>query len=449
MKWSKDEEMFLLENYALKNKEILISRLNRKWDAIRSKYNDLTKIHTINLSNNDIYLNSNETIFKKCIICNEFHPMNEDYYFRGRKFKDGYDNCCKKCRGKKITNKICNVGYRICKKCGRELQLNRIYFPKFANEKDFRWVCRECGKDGHFMSEGYIYSKNWTKNEEEKFKNLYPYYTNEELIKLFYPDKSFKSLSDKAYLLGIKKDKNTKERACKEQGKKVSEKLKGRIFTDEHRKKISETRKKLYKEGSLTSLWVGRIVSEEERVKARLRVQGRWSGKNNPQYGKDRRGSKNTNWKGGITPFYYYLRKSIEDWKLKSMEQCDNRCVLSGSWFDEIHHLIPFRNIVNEVLEELNFTENKEVNDYSDEEINKIEQLLKEKHELYGLGVCLNKDIHKLFHKLYGYKNVNHEMFEEFKTKYTNGELDKDLDERLCSEKSKIRFKNNIKSINV
>lgn len=56
--------------------------------------------------------------------------------------------------------------------------------------------------------------------------------------------------------------------------------------------------------------------------------------------------------------------------------------------------------------------------DYSNEEISLIENKLLENHYKYGLGVCLSKEMHYLYHHEYGSIDIIPEKFEEFYNKY-------------------------------
>lgn len=136
------------------------------------------------------------------------------------------------------------------------------------------------------------------------------------------------------------------------------------------------------------------------------------------------RGSKGNNWKGGRDVLRKYLKNKITQWKKDSIENCNYRCVITGERFDHVHHLYPFNSIVQDALEELGLEKYEFVGEYSDEELSPIIDKVKEIHYRYPLGVCLRKDIHKLFHKLYGLENNFPEQFYEFVDRIKSGEIE-------------------------
>lgn len=136
------------------------------------------------------------------------------------------------------------------------------------------------------------------------------------------------------------------------------------------------------------------------------------------------RGDHFSTWKGGTEALYDHLRKKLDGWKKDSMEACGYRCVITGGYFDVIHHLYSFNKIVSETLNILGLEFKSKISEYSTEELIAIENLCLELHKKYGLGVCLSKEIHDLFHKIYGKYDNTPEQFEEFKERYKNGEFD-------------------------
>jgi len=127
-------------------------------------------------------------------------------------------------------------------------------------------------------------------------------------------------------------------------------------------------------------------------------------------------------WKGGLTPIYEFLRAKILEWKRESMKQCDYKCILTKQKFSAVHHLYSFNKIVLEVLEDINIELKLTVLDYTNEELELIEQQFILIHNKYPLGVCLTKNIHDLYHNLYGNDNTP-EQFEEFTKRYQLGEF--------------------------
>lgn len=134
-----------------------------------------------------------------------------------------------------------------------------------------------------------------------------------------------------------------------------------------------------------------------------------------------RSGSNHYKWNGGITDLQRYLRERIVDWKKKSAKQSNYKCVITGNKFDIIHHTYSFSKILHETLDSLKLPIYDEINKYNNEQLKNIENECCRIHDKH-IGVCLSKDIHKLYHSIYGYDSTP-EQFEEFKQRYKSGEF--------------------------
>lgn len=113
--------------------------------------------------------------------------------------------------------------------------------------------------------------------------------------------------------------------------------------------------------------------------------------------------------------FDVYLRRHNQEWKKKSMINCGYRCIISGDRFDDIHHLVSQKNIIDTVMRRWSINKSEfDINTMTDSE---REQFL---HDIYyeqnkhPLGVCLRHDIHMHFHKVYGFGDNTVEQFLEY-----------------------------------
>jgi hypothetical protein len=133
-----------------------------------------------------------------------------------------------------------------------------------------------------------------------------------------------------------------------------------------------------------------------------------------------RTGENSCFWKGGITPLSIYLRLHIIEWKIDSLKNNNYKCILTGSSKNIIiHHLYKnFSDIVFETLQILKLPIYKKINKYTEEELFLIQDMCLKLHYSYGLGIVLDKSLHKQFHAIYGVKNNTVEQFNEFRNNY-------------------------------
>jgi hypothetical protein len=137
------------------------------------------------------------------------------------------------------------------------------------------------------------------------------------------------------------------------------------------------------------------------------------------RFGKNQIGENNPSWKGGVTPLNKFLRNSTKHWKRKILKKYDYKCFITGenSKKLEIHHTIPFYMMRDDVLNSLNLPIYQTVEEYTQEELESIVSNFNEFHESIE-GVPLKKEIHTIFHSIYGKGYTSFEELLEFKENY-------------------------------
>lgn len=117
-----------------------------------------------------------------------------------------------------------------------------------------------------------------------------------------------------------------------------------------------------------------------------------------------------------------YFRGNISDWKNASIKACDYQCVLTGRKDFQIHHLYSVNKMIKDMFKENPQLKKSHFSDYSDDELSELLNIFINIQNRYPLGVCVCKDLHDLFHSLYG-RTTNERQWNEFCQMYKNGEF--------------------------
>ena len=131
-----------------------------------------------------------------------------------------------------------------------------------------------------------------------------------------------------------------------------------------------------------------------------------------------RMGENNHNWNGGVSEIGDYMRSQIKDWKFNSLKRTNFKCDITGIYSDdlEIHHLIPFSDLLNHSLRICGLPI-KKLHEYSLEEKESLRLTLLKMHN-EKLGVPLLGSIHRKFHSIFGRVNTTEDQYIFFKNNY-------------------------------
>lgn len=116
-----------------------------------------------------------------------------------------------------------------------------------------------------------------------------------------------------------------------------------------------------------------------------------------------------------------YLRGNTYLWKQRSISACNGKCVLTGSSNYVIHHLYNFQYILKEYFKIYKIQPLENINEYTPDELEYILKTFNEFHDTFPLGVCVDKELHKMFHHYYGKTFNTPEQWDEFKNNYMKG----------------------------
>lgn len=236
---------------------------------------------------------------------------------------------------------------------------------------------------------GLTKSQDWTEDELNIMKKYYSILPKEDIQKLL-PNRTWNSIILKSSNLKIKSHHYLSEKYSEEEENFIKENF-GKMTDAEIAKAIGKTIHGICDKRRLLGLY--------------------YFDKNYSKY-------------NNISKFF---RAHIYDWKENSMKQCNYQCIFTGSKDYAIHHIISFNTILSKFfsyIESKNLLKSNNLCDYSKEELDNLIKIFNTIHDKYPLGICVRKDIHNLFHNIYGSGGNTKEQWDIFSEKFLNHEYD-------------------------
>lgn len=426
-----------------------------------------------------------------CKKCGESFPLTDEYFFYREKCKDGFSPKCLRCMGgkfgkRRINNNWSEKDINILKLNYENMSNKELIEKYFPNRTISQITDVARRKLNIHKSKNSMIRLFWSEKDEDFLKENYYKMTSTELSLLI--NKTVGAIKARGLKLGLRKDNCKKlmpldnikkilevnglefinmledynnrhslfEIKCKEKGH-ISQVSYNSLYaidftckycnkdTPVHNKISFQELEKMFIEKEYLPLFNEKSYknckSDLDFICKKHDVLGVQTTNYLSIKNKDcsckycqlenKMGETSSNWKGGISKANELFRNCIYEWKKQSMMECNYKCVLTGSKMDIIHHLYNFNKITDEAHLMSNIIKKSEILEYTEQELIILKDNIINLHKKYGNGVCLNEDIHKLFHKLYGSIENNENQFNEFKQRYKLGEFN-DIFKKVC-----------------
>lgn len=116
---------------------------------------------------------------------------------------------------------------------------------------------------------------------------------------------------------------------------------------------------------------------------------------------------------------YDYTRQRLVPWRNGVREKNDYTCEITGVRSNiVVHHIRGFNLLFDEAIEMLEFPLYENMSMYNQIQLDEFLDTFLNLQEYYKQYICINEEIHKKFHSIYGYGNNTQEQWDEFINKY-------------------------------
>lgn len=261
----------------------------------------------------------------------------------------------------------------------RKIPIKNIV-PMLSKPYSVKAIRSEAGR------QGLCTSRLWTNEEIEKLKRLYPTVSMQEVLAAFNNSKTMPSILGKARTLGLKS-----------------------WFYNKH---IYSSEEDNYLRNNYLE------KSNDELAKTLNRTLGA-IGQRLIHLGLKRPFDPKAVCYQNVAS---YIRGQNAAWRNHIFFENNYTCYLTNKQRDVvIHHCYGFNLLLQEAIDILDFEIKDNFDEYDTDELEKLYDCFFDLQDSYGQYVCINKDIHVLFHNKYGYGNNTMEQWNEFEADFLNG----------------------------
>lgn len=386
-------------------------------------------------------------IQKKCKHCG-------NDYFVDSYFADTSKFCSRECyRLDKKENAI-TLKPKVCPTCGKDFYSQhtpQVFCSKICRGKADRnrklLECEYCGKEFERIESEVIKNKHhycskfckymavkWSESDIKIVKENYRKIPNKDILPLLSKKYSEKALRSEAGRLGLYQSRSWNETDIQILIENYSTKPFNEVQLLLPDKTMCSILGKAKSLGVKSWFYLNSIYTDDEELYIRdnymfktneemaLHLNRTPSGisQHMIQMGIERKNI--TSREEGYRSLAKYVRGKIECWKQSLLESENYTCCISGDTVNiTTHHIISFGLLLDEAIEMIDFKIKHYIQDYNDDELEKLLIYFMDLQEYYGAYCCVREDIHRLFHKLYGYGSNTVEQWNEFVERYKNG----------------------------